>query len=340
MQFKYNFYPVKIFLLIIIIKLGYTIHSIAQNIPTPEIVKVVHLDSVMVIASGSGFNISDFIDLIKNDTTFYQAFRNLKSIPFHSDNSILIFSKKNNVKASLHNSIQQSIKNNCRWQKNTNEKTTGNFYNRKKEYQYYTAEMFADLFWIKDTICDVATHRISQSTMVKHQTNSSTDKRKEELKTLIFNPGSEIEGIPLISKKMAIFDEKMSKYYDYFISSINYLLSEKNDTVSCYVFTVKKKNNLGYFQEGKVVIDSLTTYFSRKNFSIVARKYSLSYSSILFDFNISMEVQLQNMMWDGTNARTEEIQPLLIPRKIIYNGYWDVPFNKPEIARFDVNFHK
>ncbi len=33
------------------------------------------------------------------------------------------------------------------------EKTTGNFYDRKGDYNYYTAELYANLFFTKGTVC-------------------------------------------------------------------------------------------------------------------------------------------------------------------------------------------
>ena len=141
-------------------------------------------------------------------------------------------------------------------------------------------------------------------------------KHKEQLKQLFFNPGSEIPGLPLIGKKVALFDEDVSKLYDFRIDVKDYMGK------ACYVFTIKPRENLSSGEKNDIVIDEMTTWFNAKSLEIIARNYSLSYKAGVFDFDVSMEVQL------------EKIGELLVPKVLRYNGYWDVIFKKEERAVF------
>ena len=81
----------------------------------------------------NNFNISSFIDYVKNDTTFYKAFRNLHLLSFTSLNHIQLLDKKGNTAASLDSKTRQTYSNGCRTMQVLEEKTTGDFYNNKKD---------------------------------------------------------------------------------------------------------------------------------------------------------------------------------------------------------------
>src|SRR5438270_4913247 len=70
--------------------------------------KVVTLKEVVV---RNNLNVAAFIERIKNDTTFYKAFRNLKVIGYTSLNDIRMFDKKGTVYASLNSRTKQHAKN-------------------------------------------------------------------------------------------------------------------------------------------------------------------------------------------------------------------------------------
>lgn len=325
LKIRHFFLQHKIFLVVFATQITNLCYG--QNIPTSEIVKSVQLDSVMVVAARAGFNVEDFVDLVKNDTTFYQAFKNTKVYPHLSENNIFIYNKKQEVKASLVNTVQQTVNGDCRWMKAVKQRINGNFYNKWGEYNYYTPQMFAQIFWINDTVCDVSQHKSGKFEAKRNGGAFSMETHIEQLKEFMFMPGAEVEGAPLVGKKLAIFDKKMARFYDYIISSKTY-----QDSIDCYVFTVKSKPDIPAFKEGKVVVDSLVTFFNKKNFSIVARQYYLSYYSLLFDFNVVFDIQLQII------KRADE-PSLLFPKQIFYNGFWDIPFRKPEIAKFDIRYY-
>src|SRR5699024_10065285 len=110
----------------------------------------------------------------------------------------------------------------------------------------------------------------------------SLDRHKEQLKQLIFNPGQRIHGIPFISRKVAIFDDKIAPMYDFSIHSAEY------GPTDCYVFTATAKPEF----KDNVVIKNLVTYFSKKNMEIVYRDYALSYNTLLFNFDVEMKVNM------------------------------------------------
>src|SRR6476661_6123229 len=93
----------------------------------------------------NNLNIPAFIDYVKNDTTFYKAFRNLRVLSFSSYNNILIKDKNGSEKASLVSTTRQVYADGCRTMQIIEEKTTGDFYDKKGGYNYTTAQMYAGL---------------------------------------------------------------------------------------------------------------------------------------------------------------------------------------------------
>lgn len=275
---------------------------------------IVNLDEFTVKAKRFGFDINGFIKRVEEDTTFYQAFKHLRQVGFLAENDIKITNKSTvEEKASLKSTTKQIVEKGCRRMEVINEKTTGNFYTKKGNYNYYTAELYANLFFTKGTVCD--DENLSQ------KGKSSMEKHKGQLKQLIFNPGKPIQGVPIVGQKVAIFDPSVRNYYDFGIKQQKYLGNE------CYVFSAIAKSTLNRMDRGEVVIDRLVTYFNKETFEIVGREYSLSYRTMLFDFNVKMDVQM-------THAGD-----LLVPALITYDGTWNVPFKKRETAQFTAKFH-
>lgn len=274
--------------------------------------KVVTLSEIVI---NNKLNVPAFIDRVKNDTTFYKAFRTLHIVGFTALNDIRMVDKNGNLKASLVSKIRQVRKNNCRAMEVLEEKTTGDIYDGKKNFNYYTGEMYAGLFFTKDSICGedniVQGHEFSTSGV------SGMEKHKQQLKMLFFNPGRKIRGIPLMGDKTAIFDDNMTDKYD-----MNIDLDEYNKT-SCYIFKIKVKPD----KKSDVVIDEMTTWFNDKTFEIVARDYTLSYDAGVYDFNIQMHI---DMSMFGQS---------LVPTLIRYNGNWKAIFKKRERGIFTATLY-
>src|SRR4051812_28408248 len=90
----------------------------------------VQMDEVTVKATQDGFDVAAFIRRIKNDTTFYKAFKSLRVVNHTLKNDIRIFGKKGQVMASLQSETQQAVSKGCRSMKVLNEQTKGDFYRR------------------------------------------------------------------------------------------------------------------------------------------------------------------------------------------------------------------
>ena len=280
-----------------------------------DIAAVVYLDSFVVTAKRQGFDVADFIDLVRKDKSFYEAFHNLRTASYESASDFLMFDKRGKNKARYESVIAQFSDGDCRTMEFLSEKASGNFYKKKKKYRYYTAKMFDRLFYTHGRECE--------SKLTKKTTSAKgMEKHVAELKKLIFQPGEQVD-VPLIGKKTAIFSQKQSLYYNYSISSKTY-----KDSFDCYVFGVKVKPEFARRKSGKTIIKNLETYFDKKTFQVVARNYTLQYQSAAFDFDVTMDVQLLKRAGK------------YYPEKIKYVGRWDIPTKKPEIAQFEVDFYK
>jgi hypothetical protein len=281
----------------------------AQGKDTSIFAFPINLDEYTLQATREGWDIAGFIQRIKNDTTFYKAFKNLRITPHTATNDIRILGKKNEVVASLFSRTKQSVQKGCRTMQVLEERTTGNFYDRKKQYNYYTAELYAYLFFTDKPVCG-ETNVVAGTENLRGK--GEMEKRKWQLKQLIFNPGSKVAGVPFAGNKAAIFDEHVSRMYDFKLILAEY------DGEDCYLFTAVPKKEY----KGEVVYNELSTWFRKSDYAIVARDYSLSYKTWVYDFNVQMKVRLK------------EINGRLLPSRISYGGNWHVATKKRERAQF------
>ena len=255
------------------------------------------------------------LDQIKQDTTFYKAFKNLRILGFSSYNDIQMKDKKGAVIASLSSKTRQNRINGCRTMDVLEETVTGDFYDRSGDYNYMTPELYASLFFTKGTICGENNIVAGKKRSVAGK--KGMEKHKEQLKMLFFNPGKKIAGIPFIGDKLDLYDETAHKYYDYRLDIEEY----KGEL--CYVFSIMPKANLGFIKNDRIVVDQMVTWFNMKTMSVLARNYALSYKAGVYDFDVSMEVEMTNL---GNN--------MIVPKTLRYKGNWDVIFKKRERAIF------
>lgn len=283
----------------------------AAQVDTVVDKKVITLSEVIL---RNNLDIPSFINRVKNDTTFYKAFKNLRVLQFTALNDIRMFDKKNTVKASLNSRTIQWAGEGCRYTHIVDENTSGDIYNKRGQYNYYTLELYASLFFARDTIC--GENNIVGDAALTARGKSGIEKHKEQLKKLFFNPGKPINGLPFMGGKTAIFDDDMAEKYLYSID-----MSERLGEL-CYVFSVKAKEKEEGGNKNKVVIDEMTTWFSIKNFEVLARNYSLSYKAGVYDFEVAMEVEMTHF------------EKYLVPKVLRYNGNWDVVLKKRERGIF------
>src|SRR5437868_15451342 len=97
-------------------------------------------------------NVVRFLKRVKDDTSFYKAFRNLHVLEFSSINDIRMLDKKEKVQATLYSRTRQKREAGCRTMEVQEEKVTGDMYDRKKEFNYYTAQLYAGLFFTKGKV--------------------------------------------------------------------------------------------------------------------------------------------------------------------------------------------
>jgi len=284
-------------------------HSFSQD---TSVIIDEHRFTLTEVVVRNNFDYRTLLKQIKEDTTFYKAFRTLHIIGFSSYNDIKMLDKKGGVKASLFSKTRQNRSEGCRTMDVLEETVTGDFYDSKKNYNYMTPELYAGLFFTTGKVC-------GENNIVKGRNLLTSDKKgmekhKEQLKMLFFNPGKKISGIPFIGDKLDLYDESAHKLYDYKLD-----IQEFHGALS-YVFSITPKE--AEAKNDRVVVDQMITWFDMKTFEVQARNYSLSYKAGVYDFDVSMEVEMT------------KFNGLTVPKILRYKGDWDVIFKKRERAIF------
>lgn len=260
----------------------------------------ISMDEVTVKAARGGWDVEGFIRRVKTDTTFYKAFRALHLVPYKAVNDIKILDKNGGTEASLYSKTQQFINGRCRSMKVLEEKTTGDFYKNNGDYRYYTAALYASLFFTKPGQEVCGEDDIIAGRALEAEGKGTMEKNKAQLKQLIFNPGSPVKGVPFVGNKAGIFEPDIAKMYHFKLLSVDF---EGED---CYLFQAIPKEEYA----SQVVYNELSTWFRKSDYAILARNYSLSYHTVLFDFDVRMKVRLQN------------VGGRLLPSSIDYSGNW------------------
>lgn len=273
--------------------------------------KAVTLKEVVV---RSNLNVPAFIQRVKEDTSFYKAFLNLKVMGYTALNDIRMLDKNNQVKASLTSRTRQQTGERCRWMNIVEEKHSGDIYDKNNQFNYYTAQMYSSIFFARDTICGES--NLVSKNQISTQGKSGIEKHKEQLKMLFFNPGKRIPGIPFIGNKVALFNEDVSKLYDFEIDM------EEFKGELCYVFRMIPVEQMKASEKKKVVINEMITWFDTRTWEIRGRNYDLSYKAGVYDFDVHVEVEM------------DKFQDMLVPKVMRYNGNWDVIFKKREKGIF------
>ena len=275
----------------------------------PDTIKTIQLDSVVKITAQK-FGIETFINAIISDTSFYEAFRNMKKYTFIAENRIFSYDKNNKVDGKVYRKIRHNNDGPYKMEYLVKE-NSGNLYKKNGKYQLYTIEMFDYIFMNAYNTDFVPNAPASDG---KGGTNESY---KDKLKTLIFNPGRPIKGLPFIGNKTEIFTANMRQYYDYSFYSATYL-----DSIPVYRFKVSVKPDLSNWTKDGLMIKELVTIFDKRTFEILGRYVDMKYSNMLFDFDVQMNIEMSYF---------NEVK---LPTKITYQGNWDYPLKKEERASF------
>lgn len=282
--------------------------SFAQQIKrfNPDTIKSIMIDSNLVNIKSHKLNAQDFIDAMLKDTSFYQAFRNMKKYEFNAENRIYTYDKKNKVDGKVYRKIHHSNNMGAHKMEYLAKRDSGAIYKTNGKYELYTVEMFDYIFM-----------NAYNSDFVKSDSPVGTGKNegyKAKLKTLIFTPGRKVPGIPFVSGKTEIFGPEMKQFYTYQFARGTYL-----DSIPVYRFRVIPKTSIS---DGDVVIKEVTTIFDTRTFQILGRYIDLKLKNFVVDFDVQMNIECNNFNGE------------LLPIKITYQGNWDIPFHKEERASF------
>jgi len=262
----------------------------------------------------NNFDYKAILEKIKRDTSFYKAFKTLRTIGYSSFNHIEMYDKNQRMEASLDSRTRQNRIGGCRTMDVLEEKTFGKLRDRKGEYNYVTPSLYASLFFTKGKICGETNIVNGKKRTIQ---GSGIEKAKEQLKMLFFNPGEKIPGIPMIGNKLDLYDDNAHELYNYRLDYVDY------HGKLAYVFEIKPKEDLGFFAKDRVVVDQMITWFNPSTLEVLGRNYSLSYKAGVYDFNVQMEVEM-----------TYTPNGLLVPKILRYKGDWDVVFKKRERGLF------
>ncbi|HRG80959.1 MAG TPA: hypothetical protein PLO99_00525 [Chitinophagaceae bacterium] len=290
--------------------LPFLVQGQEDSLDNERLAKMVSLSEVVI---RNKLDVALFMDQVRKDTSFYKAFRNLHVLGFTAWNDIRIRDKKGNTKASLQSKTRQLRDGGCRSMEVLDQNSSGDFFDEDGNYNYYSGELYAGLFFTKGKVC--GENNIVKGVDFRPRSRSGMAKHKEQLKMLFFNPGKKIPGIPFIGDKIDIFDPDRAALYDFSIGYDDY------EGESCYIFTIQAKEDLRG-KRNAIVIDKMVTWFHTKTMEVMARNYDMSYDAGVYDFDVHMEVQMT------------KFGAYLVPKLLRYTGNWDVVFKKRERSNF------
>ncbi len=171
-----------------------------DSLDNERLAKMVSLSEVVI---RNKLDVALFMDQVKKDTSFYKAFRNLRVLGFTAWNDIRIRDKKGNTKASLQSKTRQMRSGGCRTMEVVDQTSSGDFFDEAGNYNYYTGELYAGLFFTTGKVCGES--NIVKGFDFRPRSKSGMAKHKEQLKMLFFIPGKKFRVIPLFGIKMNIF---------------------------------------------------------------------------------------------------------------------------------------
>lgn len=277
----------------------------AQQIPrfNPDTLITYIADPIPV--TSTRISTETFINLILNDTSFYQAFHNMKKFSFTAENRIYAYDKNDKIESKLYRKIHHN--NNGPYKMDVLAKQdSGKIHKNNGKYELYTLEMF-DYIFLNAYNSDFA-----PPSPVAGKKTGTDESYKDKLKTLIFSPGHPIKGLPFIGNKTELFTANMRQYYDYAFYSGTYL-----DSIPVYRFKVTMKPGLSNWTKDGVMIKELTTIFDKRNLQILGRYIDMKWDNMAFNFDVQMNIELG--YFDNNST--------LLPTKITYQGNWDYLFH-------------
>jgi hypothetical protein len=271
---------------------------------------IIFLDDVVISEENNGFSVEDFVEYVKQDTTFYMGFKHLRFYSHNYESELNIFDKKGKTIGTLKKVGTHYSDGNKAWIVNDTIIDNGKIFKRNGNYKFYTPKAFDEVFFPSDSI-DV-------SLRISEDKNKDDSQNMRDAKTVGFSIGTDRveQSKGGVSKKLAIFDIQMQQYYDYIIGETTYKEKE------CYTFTIRAKEGLSTRDKKKALIRKIVSFFDKENFKVIYREYKFVYSNWFLDLDMDITVNM-----DYVNGKH-------IPTDIYYKGFWNVIFFKPERAEF------
>jgi hypothetical protein len=133
--------------------LSCSLFAFAQKNDSSDVESVRSVVTLSEVIVRSDLNVPKFLQRIKYDTSYYKAFKNLHILGYNSLNFIRMNDKSGNPKATLQSKTRQNVSSGCRTMDVLEEKTTGDFYDRHHDYNYYTAHLYAGFFFTNEKVC-------------------------------------------------------------------------------------------------------------------------------------------------------------------------------------------
>ena len=125
------------------------------------------------------FDYKAILQRIKEDTSFYKAFKTLRTIGYSSYNHIEMKDKQGKMVASLDSKTRQNHIGNCRTMDVLEERITGDIRKSDGTYNYTTPSLYASLFFTKRQVCGEANIVAGKKRVIS---GSGIEKAKEQLK--------------------------------------------------------------------------------------------------------------------------------------------------------------
>src|SRR5690606_14612682 len=122
----------------LLFSLSYTVNAQRIKRFNPDTVLTVTFDTVINIKS-KRLSAETFINEILRDTSFYQAFRNMKRYSFNAENRVYTYDKKNKVEGKIFRRIYHNNDGPYKMQFLAKQ-DSGKLFKKNGKYQLYTVE--------------------------------------------------------------------------------------------------------------------------------------------------------------------------------------------------------
>lgn len=267
------------------------------------------LDEAVVVAQREGFDVAAFIARVRSDTTYQDAFLNLRRHPHRTEGELRVHGPRDRERAGFFRIAHLVREGGMAAQVIDSVREEGRLRKADGDHRYLTLRMFQSLFFpegprpVPVTVAEVHAARTGSSRFERY---------RADLKAFMFNPGEGVD-VPIVGDKLALFDPAIARHYAMSIWS-----GERNGH-DCWVFSA---DVLPEVPRQTVVIRTMDTWFDKTTGQVIAREYRMTHAGMLMSFDITMVVDLA--VQDG----------LLVPTHVRYDGDWDLPLQRRERVRF------